>query len=102
MVEQRNKLMAALAAIVNGLGNIDMVIPVAQQLARRHVVYGVQRHHYSIVGETLLWTLKQGLGDAFDEETAAAWAKAYTTLSSVMIDAASQVGFKGQNESQAS
>src|SRR5258708_10086493 len=37
MAEQRRKLMATLAAVVAGLGNIETVLPAASALAKRHV-----------------------------------------------------------------
>ena len=58
------------------------------KLARRHVAYGVRPEHYQPVGAALLWTLEQGLGDQFTEETRAAWTHAYGTLAEVMIEAA--------------
>ena len=48
----------------------------------------MRSEHYESVGIALLWTLEQGLGDAFDDETREAWATAYGTLASVMIAAA--------------
>ena len=86
--EQGGKLMSMLSAVVAGLNDLGSLVPVAQNLARRHVAYGVQPEHYQYVGAALLWTLQQGLGKDFTPDVEAAWAKAYGTLSSVMIDAA--------------
>lgn len=88
MTLQGHKLMAALALVVNGLSRPETVIPVAQDMARRHLGYGVTREHYESVGAALLWTLDQGLGEAFTAEVEAAWGAAYELLSSVMIEAA--------------
>jgi nitric oxide dioxygenase len=85
MAEQRRKLMATLAAVVGGLGNIETVLPAASALAKRHVVYGVKPEHYDSVGAALLWTLERGLGERWSSELAAAWSAAYGTLSSFMI-----------------
>src|ERR1700748_2933914 len=79
--EQRRKLMATLAAVVNGLSNLDSILPAASALATRHVAYGAKAEHYPVVGATLLWTLEQGLGEAWTAELAAAWGAAYATLS---------------------
>jgi len=46
MTEQRKKLMVMLAAVVNGLGNLETVLPAASALARRHVNYGAKAEHY--------------------------------------------------------
>jgi nitric oxide dioxygenase len=88
MTEQRKKLMATLAVVVNGLGNLESVLPAASALARRHVSYGAKAEHYPAVGAALLWTLQQGLGDGWTPEVAEAWATAYGTLSGFMISEA--------------
>lgn len=86
--QQGKKLMTTLGVVVNGLSNLETVLPAAKELAVRHVDYGVTRDHYAPVGEALLWTLEKGLGEAFTAETKAAWTAAYSALSSVMIGAA--------------
>jgi len=88
MTEQRKKLVATLAVVVNGLGNLDSVLPAASALAKRHVNYGATPAHYPVVGSALLWTLEKGLGDAWTPEIAEAWTAAYGTLSGYMISEA--------------
>ncbi|MEA2908903.1 MAG: hypothetical protein QOJ15_984 [Bradyrhizobium sp.] len=85
LAEQRKKLMATLAVVVNGLSNLSSVLPAASALAKRHVGYGAKPEHYPVVGAALLWTLEKGLGDAWTPELAAAWTAAYGTLSGYMI-----------------
>ena len=88
MREQRKKLIATLAVVVNGLGNLESVLPAASALAKRHVGYGAKPDHYPVVGDALLWTLEKGLGEAWTPETAAAWTAAYSALSGYMISEA--------------
>src|ERR1700704_1075045 len=88
MTEQRRKLMTMLTAVVNGLGNIESILPAASALATRHVSYGAKAEHYPVVGAALLWTLEQGLGDGWTPELADAWSTAYGTLSGYMISQA--------------
>jgi nitric oxide dioxygenase len=85
ITEQGRKLMATLAVVVNGLSNLQSILPAASALAKRHVAYGVEPGHYAPVGEALLWTLERGLGQGWTQELAAAWAAAYTTLSQFMV-----------------
>ena len=85
---QGRKLMSMLATAVSALDKLESIVPAVQDLGRRHVGYGVQPQHYETVGAALLWTLQQGLGDAFDDNTREAWVQTYGALSSVMIDAA--------------
>ena len=88
MTEQRKKLMGTLAAVVNGISNLESILPAASALAKRHVGYGAKAEHYPVVGSTLLWTLEKGLGDAWTPDVAAAWIAAYGTLSGYMISEA--------------
>src|SRR3954469_20259926 len=88
MTEQRKKLMATLAVVVNGLANLESILPAASALATRHVSYGAKAEHYPVVGGALLWTLEKGLGEAWTPEVASAWTVAYGTLSGFMISEA--------------
>jgi len=85
MAEQGRMLTAALTAVVNGLSNLEAVLPAASALAKRHVAYGVEAAHYAPVGVALVWTLEQGLAAEWTPQLAAAWAAAYATLSGYMI-----------------
>ena len=88
MAGQRKILMQTLTVVVKSLDKLDTIVPAVQALGRRHAGYGVRESHYATVGEALLWTLGQGLGDAFTPDVRAAWTTAYTTLATVMIEAA--------------
>jgi len=88
LTEQRKKLMGTLAVVVNGLSNLESILPAASALAKRHINYGAKPEHYPVVGGVLLWTLEKGLGKAWTPEVAAAWTAAYGTLSGYMISEA--------------
>jgi len=83
--EQRKKLMAALAIVVDGLSKLETILPAASALAKRHIAYGARPEHYAVVGSALLWTLEKGLGESWTPEVASAWAAAYGALSDFMI-----------------
>ncbi len=87
MEEQGKKLMKTLAVAVIGLSDLPAIVPIVQQLGVKHLDYGVEPAHFSPVGESLLWTLEKGLGEAWNEELLDAWTEAYTLLSNTMIDA---------------
>ena len=84
MVHQGRMLMAMLNSAVNGLTNLDAMVPVVRQLGARHVKYGVRDEHYATVGSALLWTLERGLGEKFTPEVCEAWTVAYELLAGVM------------------
>ena len=60
-------------------------------MGRRHVSYGTEDAHYDIVGTALLWTLEQGLKEAFTDQVRAAWAALYSEVSNPMRRAANEL-----------
>ena len=87
MDDQYNKLMDMLSVIIARLDRIDELSADIAAMARRHVHYGVRPAHYKLVGNALIWTLKQGLGQDWTPEVEKAWTKCYSLLSGVMIKA---------------
>ena len=87
ITEQGKKLMQMIGAAVKGLDDLNALLPAVQELGKRHVAYGVTEGHYDTVGEALLWTLEQGLGDNFTPDVKDAWTETYTVLATVMKDA---------------
>lgn len=75
--QQISLIRASWASVVPIQDTAAGLVPLAQDMARRHVGYGVKAAHYDTVGTALLWTLEQGLGSAFTDETKTAWATAY-------------------------
>ena len=88
MSMQRNKLRDMLAGAVNGLSNLDALIPILQGLGRKHIDYKVEKAHYDMVGLALLQALEAGLDDDFTPEVKDAWAEVYGVMASVMTEAA--------------
>lgn len=90
MTKQKRALMGMLATAVNGLNRLDTILPAVQALGERHAGYGATDEHYEVVAVALLFTLRKGLGDGFSPEVEEAWTRAYTTLASVMMEAAAE------------
>jgi hemoglobin-like flavoprotein len=88
LAEQRQKLIQALAIVVQGLDHLEALVATLADLGRKHVQYGVTERHYESVGAALLWTLEQGLGSEWTLEAEAAWSSAYLLLSGVMREGA--------------
>jgi hemoglobin-like flavoprotein len=89
--EQKNKLMSMIAAAVGGLNDLDKLVPHVKALGARHAGYGVTAAHYAIVADALLWTLEQGLGEAFTPDVRRAWVKVYGLLARTMQAGAAEV-----------
>lgn len=90
MEEQGRKLMKIIATAVNGLDRLDEIVPVVEDLGKRHVGYGVKDKDYNTVGAALLWTLKQGLDSSFTPEVEEAWTVVYSLLADTMKNAAAK------------
>lgn len=90
MAAQRRSLMAMLAAGVEGLGQVDTLLPVLHALGARHAGYGIQPSHYDTVATALLDTLAAALGDAFTPALRADWTAAYGMLAGAMSAGADQ------------
>jgi len=88
MTDQRRKLMQMLTAAVKGLPRLDRLVPIVEDLGRRHAGYGVTDAHYDTVGAALIWTLEKGLGNAFTPAVKEAWTCVYGVLASTMKNAA--------------
>lgn len=86
---QGRKLMASLAFVVKNLESPEVLVPAVEKLGRHHIALGAEEGHYPIVGEALIWTLGQGLGEDFTPPVREAWEAAYGLLAGVMIAAAS-------------
>jgi hemoglobin-like flavoprotein len=85
MSRQYQKLMDMISTIIARLDKLDELTDEISAMAQRHVQYGVRPGHYKLVGNALLWTLKQGLGNDWTPEVEAAWTKCYALLSGAMI-----------------
>lgn len=86
MRAQERKLIRTLVMIVTGLENFDELIPTLRDLGARHRdAYKVLAEYYEPVGNALIWTLKQSLGDLFTPQAQEAWTEAYTLIAATML-----------------
>ena len=88
MSEQGNKLLASLVFVVENLKKPGALTEALKGLGARHVKYGALPEHYPLVGNTLLKTFEEYLGDAWTPQTKQAWVDAYGVITEVMLDGA--------------
>ncbi|KPI07755.1 Nitric oxide dioxygenase [Actinobacteria bacterium OK074] len=88
MDAQRDRLLKALITAAEHIDRTDILVAYLQNLGRGHRKYGTMPDHYPAVGECLIGSLSKYATEIWDAETEAAWVRAYTTISQVMIDAA--------------
>lgn len=91
MRTQGRMLLASIGLVVKNLDQPERITDMVTKMGQRHATYGARPEHYPVVGEALLWTLKQGLGEGFTPAHAKVWAEAYQILADMMIQAQQSV-----------
>ncbi|WP_462276209.1 globin domain-containing protein [Ferruginibacter sp.] len=81
---QYSKLMDMLTAIITQLDRFEAISEEITAMGKRHDGYGIKPHHYELVGNALLWTLKQVLDVSWTTATSEAWAQCYNDLVLIM------------------
>ncbi len=97
MKQQEASLVAALAMVISLLkkADHDQFVSVVQNLGKRHDGYGVKREHYGMVGNVLLSTLADFLGDRWTADLNDAWAEAYQAIVGLIYPASVPVDATG-------
>ncbi|MET7639303.1 globin domain-containing protein [Streptomyces sp. NPDC005438] len=85
---QRDRLFRALLTAVRLSDDERLLTEYASELGRGHRKYGTQAEHYPAVGESLLAALARFAPRTWSPQAETAWARAYTLISQIMIDAA--------------
>jgi hemoglobin-like flavoprotein len=87
MRRQHMKFMMALALIVRSLREPEKITHIIENLAIKHVGYGVRPKHYTPFGNALLRTLKKLLGPDYTRDVADAWEESFRMLARIMKQA---------------
>ncbi|WP_238419354.1 globin domain-containing protein [Streptomyces taklimakanensis] len=90
MDAQRDRLFRALLTAARLIDDSRVLVEYLSHLGRGHRKYGTRPEHYPAVGECLIDALTRYAVNSWDEQTEAAWVRAYTAISQVMIDAAAE------------
>jgi nitric oxide dioxygenase len=85
--EQADKLMVTLSYVVNKLQKPADIMGDIDKLGKSHAKYGAQPEHYAVVGQCLIATLREGLGEKWNEPLQDAWIAAFTLIKDAMIAA---------------
>ncbi|WP_246494330.1 globin domain-containing protein [Streptomyces zagrosensis] len=90
MDAQRDRLFKALLTAARKADEPEVLDEYLTHLGQGHRKYGTLPEHYPAVGESLLGALARYTPGSWSEATEAAWVRAYTVISQVMIDAAAE------------
>ena len=85
MKRQGRMFVSMLDQAVAGLDDVERIAEPLRHLGRAHVGYGAKVDDYEKVRAALMWTLGQGLGDAFTDEVEEAWSEAFTVVAEAML-----------------
>ncbi|MGP7816910.1 NO-inducible flavohemoprotein [Niallia sp. 01092] len=82
---QQTALANTILAAAKYIDKLETIIPVIKQIAHKHRSLAVKPEHYPIVGQFLLQSIKEVLGEAATEEIINAWTEAYGVIADVFI-----------------
>ncbi len=98
--DQIRELVTLLKITVTSVRHLEDLEPMLRLLGSEHKSRGLNPEYYDIIGDVLLWTLEQGLAEAYTEEVNEAWATLYGILcESIMCTRARQSTDQKSSES---
>ncbi|WP_372654232.1 NO-inducible flavohemoprotein [Halobacteriovorax sp.] len=84
---QQDALAGAICAYAKNIDNLDALSSAVQLISHKHFSLKIKPEHYPIVGENLLESIKDVLGDAATPDLIDAWSEAYFFLADIFINA---------------
>ncbi|MDK1475027.1 globin domain-containing protein [Streptomyces sp. 549] len=88
MDTQRDRLFKALLTAAQHVDDAATLTEYLSGLGRGHRKYGTRPEHYPAVGQCLIAALTRYAPGSWSPQAEAAWVRAYTAISQIMIDAA--------------
>eukprot|EP01084_Bolivina_argentea_P048807 89854_1 len=78
-------LACAVHAYAKYVDDLGVLAEAVERVAQKHTSLQIKPEHYAVVGECLLWAIKEELGDAATPEIMTAWEEAFGFLANVFI-----------------
>lgn len=88
---QQRALAAAICAYAANIDNLDVLGGAVELIAQKHASLRIKPEHYSIVGENLLASIREVLGEAATDDVINAWGEAYQFLAGILIGRETQI-----------
>jgi hemoglobin-like flavoprotein len=83
--EQYKMFSQSIAVVVRKVDDHEFLKTYLQSLGKRHQLYGVVEEHYDILGQVLMYTLKDVLADHWSKEVEDVWREAYALIKRDML-----------------
>jgi nitric oxide dioxygenase len=88
---QQKALAAAICAYAANIDNLEVLGGAVELIAQKHASLRILPEHYPIVGENLLASIREVLGEGATDDVIAAWAEAYGFLAEILIGREAQI-----------
>ncbi|HSI14182.1 MAG TPA: NO-inducible flavohemoprotein [Chthoniobacter sp.] len=82
---QQRALAAAICAYAANIDNLEVLGGAVELIAQKHASLQIQAEQYPIVGENLLASIREVLGEGATDAVINAWAEAYGFLANILI-----------------
>ena len=82
---QSSALAMAVLAAADNIDDLSPIVPAIMPVVYKHCALQVKPEHYPIVGENLLWAIKEVTGLTDDSEVIQTWGKAYQAIADAFI-----------------
>ena len=89
--KQQRALAGAIVAYAANIDNLEVLGGAVELIAQKHASLMIKPEHYPIVGENLLASIREVLGEAATDDIINAWAAAYGFLAGILIGRERQI-----------
>lgn len=89
--KQQRALAGAITAYAANIDNLEVLGGAVELIAQKHASLMIKPEHYPIVGENLLASIREVLGDGATDDVINAWGEAYGFLADIMIGREKQI-----------
>lgn len=95
--DQQKALATAITRYAANIDKLESMQASVELIAQKHVSLRILPEHYPIVGENLLSSIKEVLGDAASDDIIDAWREAYGLLAQVLIGREEEIYTQQEN-----
>ncbi|MFZ1547353.1 MAG: NO-inducible flavohemoprotein, partial [Candidatus Nitrotoga sp.] len=88
---QQKALAGAICAYAANIDNLEVLGGAVELIAQKHASLQVKPEHYPVVGENLLASIREVLGEGATDDVINAWAEAYGFLADILIGREKQI-----------
>lgn len=88
---QQRALAGAICAYAANIDNLEVLGGAVELIAHKHASLMIKPEHYPIVGENLLASIREVLGDGATDDVINAWAEAYGFLADILTGREKQI-----------